>query len=182
MTGRARLRRRITMNGRLFLLASALVWASCGAPLREIPAFLDPSNPTAPESAAPTLATMADDSASPSSAQPDVQSESGAQRQPPSHAHSGHGMHDQAPNPYKSPSPEKPPSAEGADAKEGWTCPMHPQVVQPAPGQCSTCGMKLVPQQAPPKNSQPDPDRSSPTPSGERHVHPQPSGPQGGTP
>ncbi len=84
------------MNGRLFLLASALVLASCGAPLREIPAFLDPSNPAAPESAAPTLATMAGDSASPSSAQPDVQSEPGA-RQSIGHTHSGHGMRSKPP-------------------------------------------------------------------------------------
>ena len=182
MMGRAQLRRRNTMNGRLFLLASALVLASCGAPLREIPAFLDPSNPTAPESVAPSLAAMAGDSASPSSAQSDVQGGSGAQQEPPGHAHSGHGMHDQAPNPYKPPSPEKPPSAEGTDTKEGWTCPMHPQVTQQAPGPCPKCGMKLVPQQAPAKNSQPNPDRSSPTPGGEHHTHPQPSGTQGGTP
>ena len=171
------------MNSRLFLLASALVLASCGAPLREIPAYLDPSNPTAPESAAPTLATMAGDSASPPSAQPDVQSESGVQQASPGHAHSGHGTHGQSPEPSKPPSQEQPPpSAKGGDTKEGWTCPMHPQVTQQAPGPCPKCGMKLVPQQAPPKNSQPDPDRSPPTPGGEHHIHPQPSGTQGGTP
>jgi hypothetical protein len=25
-----------------------------------------------------------------------------------------------------------------------WTCPMHPEIVRPGPGQCPTCGMNLV--------------------------------------
>jgi len=38
--------------------------------------------------------------------------------------------------------------AEGAtaqgEAKERWTCPMHPSIVQDHPGDCPICGMKLV--------------------------------------
>ena len=79
------------MNGRLFLLASALVLASCAAPLREVPAQLDPSNPTAPESEAPAPTTMAGDGAAPSSAPPDMQSDSGASQGSPGHSHPGHG-------------------------------------------------------------------------------------------
>lgn len=169
------------MNGRRFLLASALVLASCGAPLREIPAFLDPSNPAAPESAAPSLPGAAGDNAS-TSPSTEEQSEPRTQQQPPGHAHSGHGMHGQPPGASQPPSPEKPSPAAGSDASARWTCPMHPQAVQPAPGQCPTCGMKLVPQPAPPKDAQPVGDRVPAPPRSEHHLHPQPSGPQGGTP
>ncbi len=31
------------------------------------------------------------------------------------------------------------------DQEQLWTCPMHPQVIQPEPGQCPICGMDLVP-------------------------------------
>ena len=36
-------------------------------------------------------------------------------------------------------------SAASAEDGEKWTCPMHPEVVQPEPGKCPKCGMKLVP-------------------------------------
>lgn len=39
-----------------------------------------------------------------------------------------------------------------------YVCPMHPEVVSSTPGTCSKCGMKLVPQPVPPKQS------PSPTP------------------
>jgi membrane fusion protein, copper/silver efflux system len=32
----------------------------------------------------------------------------------------------------------------GAQAKQQWQCPMHPQIVQDHPGDCPICGMKLV--------------------------------------
>jgi len=36
-----------------------------------------------------------------------------------------------------------------------YTCPMHPEVQQPGPGECPKCGMKLVPSTKPdPKSSQ----------------------------
>jgi Cu(I)/Ag(I) efflux system membrane fusion protein/cobalt-zinc-cadmium efflux system membrane fusion protein len=34
---------------------------------------------------------------------------------------------------------------EVGDHEHLWTCPMHPQVIQPEPGQCPICGMDLVP-------------------------------------
>ena len=143
------------MNGRLLLVVSALALAACGAPLREIPAFLDPSNPAAPESAAQSLPGAAGDDASAAS----------ANRQPS--------------DPSQPPSPEPPPpAAEGSDTKSSWTCPMHPQVAQPTPGHCPTCGMKLVPGQARATDAQPTPARS-PAPGGGEplmHVHPQPGG------
>lgn len=30
-----------------------------------------------------------------------------------------------------------------------WTCPMHPEVVRDAPGECPECGMSLVPERVP---------------------------------
>ena len=169
------------MNGRRFLLASALVLASCGAPLREIPVFLDPSNPAAPESAAPSLPGTAGDHASTSPAA-EEQSEPGAPRQPRGHAHVSHGRPGQPPGASEPPSPENPSPAAGGNASASWTCPMHPQVVQPAPGQCPSCGMKLVPQPAPPKDAQPVHDHVPAPPGSGHHLQPQPSGPQGGTP
>ncbi len=40
--------------------------------------------------------------------------------------------------------PEPPPPTPAAGAVE-YTCPMHPEVVRPAPGQCPICGMALEP-------------------------------------
>ena len=34
-----------------------------------------------------------------------------------------------------------------------YVCPMHPEVISSTPGTCSKCGMKLVPQPVPPKQS-----------------------------
>ncbi|MGQ0534487.1 MAG: YHS domain-containing protein, partial [Methanobacteriota archaeon] len=52
-----------------------------------------------------------------------------------------------SPSPFASrspsPSPSPSPSAEG-----GWTCPMHPDVVRPGPGDCPYCGMALEPRTA----------------------------------
>jgi hypothetical protein len=39
-----------------------------------------------------------------------------------------------------------------------YTCPMHPEVQQPGPGECPKCGMKLVPSTKPaPKGAQSTP-------------------------
>lgn len=37
---------------------------------------------------------------------------------------------------------------EVADANQMWTCSMHPQIMQPEPGDCPICGMDLIPAEA----------------------------------
>lgn len=37
------------------------------------------------------------------------------------------------------------PANGSTDAEPAWTCSMHPQVIQPKPGKCPICGMKLKP-------------------------------------
>ncbi|MCB0465324.1 MAG: efflux RND transporter periplasmic adaptor subunit [Aequorivita sp.] len=40
---------------------------------------------------------------------------------------------------------EKTHAHEGETATEMWTCSMHPQILQPEPGDCPICGMELIP-------------------------------------
>ena len=35
-----------------------------------------------------------------------------------------------------------------AESKQLWTCSMHPQIMQPEPGDCPICGMDLIPAEA----------------------------------
>jgi Cu(I)/Ag(I) efflux system membrane fusion protein len=49
-----------------------------------------------------------------------------------------------------------------AEAKERWTCPMHPSIVQDHPGDCPICGMKLVKVAAGPAPASPSAPRPSP--------------------
>lgn len=47
--------------------------------------------------------------------------------------------------------PAAAPAAPPAPAKAGgYTCPMHPELVEPGPGRCPKCGMDLVPREAKP--------------------------------
>lgn len=60
----------------------------------------------------------------------------------PAHQHGHHGETGTTPVPAR--------RDEGAtDAAPVWTCPMHPEIRKPEPGNCPICGMKLQP--APPK-------------------------------
>ncbi len=45
--------------------------------------------------------------------------------------------------------------------KQIWTCSMHPQIRQDAPGKCPICGMDLIPLKQDGQNHQPDPDAIS---------------------
>ena len=56
----------------------------------------------------------------------------------PSHSPHDHNHHD---HPHADSVPPAPPQAAGAQ----WTCPMHPEIVRDAPGDCPICGMALVP-------------------------------------
>ena len=42
-------------------------------------------------------------------------------------------------------SPDPRPAAQGESQNAMYTCPMHPEIKQPEPGDCSICGMDLVP-------------------------------------
>jgi hypothetical protein len=105
-------------------LAGPLALAACSpgpAPVSNSPR--DPSNPNAPEGASPLPAAP-------------LASETPAGD--PAHRHGqGHGT------------PAGAASGGGASGPGGqaavYTCPMHPEVNSPAPGQCPTCGMNLVP-------------------------------------
>lgn len=42
-------------------------------------------------------------------------------------------------------SPEPIDATSAPEQAESYTCPMHPEVVEPKPGRCPKCKMKLVP-------------------------------------
>ncbi|MBI5191274.1 MAG: efflux RND transporter periplasmic adaptor subunit [Nitrospirae bacterium] len=45
----------------------------------------------------------------------------------------------------------------GVRYKEIWTCPMHPQIIRPSPGDCPICGMSLVKKDVPLEGQAPAP-------------------------
>jgi len=57
------------------------------------------------------------------------------------------------------------PAADADAAKTLYTCGMHPQVVQPGPGNCPICGMKLTA-----IRKQPGAANAAAAPSGERKI------------
>src|SRR3990172_7272274 len=62
----------------------------------------------------------------------------------PAHAAHGHAAgHAQGP-----PARHEPPPAVTAGTKIEWTCPMHPEIIRDAPGNCPICGMALEPRTA----------------------------------
>lgn len=146
------------MSVRMLMLGGALALLACGAPIKALPASLDPSNPDGPEGAPPPAAVSvsAPTAPAPTNAEPD-----GAEPATPApahhHEHDAHDMHDmhgghQTPQPAN-PTEEKPAGAQTrTGSASSYACPMHPEVVQSSPGRCSKCGMKLAPQSPPANN------------------------------
>ena len=66
------------------------------------------------------------------------------------HARHGH-VHDKPghdASPHQMPAAGAPPPAVTAGTRVEWTCPMHPEIVRDAPGNCPICGMALEPRTA----------------------------------
>src|SRR5688572_29614407 len=101
-------------------LLGGLVMVACATEKKQLPAALDPSNPEAPESAAPEV-RLAQDPAIALSSHPPPADDRAAQQ---------HGAAATVPAP--------------SDAGVAlYTCPMHPEVMQSTPGRCPKCGMNL---------------------------------------
>ena len=106
----------------LLLSLAVTLEAGCATEPPPRPAQLDPSNPSAPESAPLTAGQLAEPS-------------SPANPPPPAPA-----------APAKA---EASPDGGGAAKPSGvlYTCPMHPEVISDKPGRCPKCGMNLVPKE-----------------------------------
>ncbi len=63
---------------------------------------------------------------------------------PPSEPPLGHTGHEGYGMPAPSPATEAPPAPDKPAAAQVYTCPMHPEVTSPTPGECPKCGMDLV--------------------------------------
>src|SRR5215471_11181275 len=61
------------------------------------------------------------------------------------HQHHGHGQHAHHAHDHAPAGTREPPPAATAASKVEWTCPMHPEIVRDAPGNCPICGMALEP-------------------------------------
>jgi len=71
------------------------------------------------------------------------QSDDASRGAPAAHDHHhGHAAHGHAPARHE------PPPAVTAGTKVEWTCPMHPEIIRDAPGNCPICGMALEPRTA----------------------------------
>lgn len=119
------------------VLCAAILSACAAAPLPGRRPALDPSNPEAPASKPLPVSTAF--TPEPALAEEPEKGDD-HESHPPGAMHDGeHG-------------------AAEPDAAE-YTCPMHPEVSQPGPGQCPKCGMALVPREK----------KAKPEPSGEAH-------------
>lgn len=143
------------MSTRMLMLGGMLALLACAAPIRELPASLDPSNPDGPEGAAPPVNVSTDAPSAPASS-----NSKGPKPSAPApahhHGHGSHDMHDGHQTPLPTRSTEEKPAAgaqTGTQSAPSYTCPMHSEVVQSSPGRCPNCGMKLVPQQPPPAST-----------------------------
>jgi hypothetical protein len=145
---------------RSYVAAASLAFYASGCASSQIPS--DPQHPASPDAPQAPLPPVGETLAEPSEPQtteatsPDAHShESGgaAEATPAatpdgSHDASHAGHSGSVPTPTTAPHTGHgaPASATQADKEAArWTCPMHPEVMQPEPGKCPKCGMKLVP-------------------------------------
>ncbi|MHB1155846.1 MAG: heavy metal-binding domain-containing protein [Phycisphaerales bacterium] len=121
------------MRGSVLGLTIGLLLGGCAGPGVMPPVTDDhPASVDAVESPyAPPVSVLFEDDA-------DVPPGPEAQPASPDTGHKGHGM---------SPQPANPPTAQPRQAEATYTCPMHPEVIENAPGKCPKCGMKLVKKQ-----------------------------------
>ena len=136
---------------RRLMLAGALALLYCGAPIRALPPSLDPANPDGPEGTTRPESEPGNLPSGPTP--PNSAPQEGGVTTPtpaPHHGHASHEIPSRQPTPQPAGAPEEQPAARaqtGAQNAPTYACPMHPEVVQPAPGQCPKCGMKLKQQE-----------------------------------
>jgi hypothetical protein len=136
--------------------AAAVLFVGCASQPPARPTAIDPSNPAAQESPAPVLTPLVGPGAAASSPPP-------ASTPPAAADHGGHehGASGAPAAPDATVPAEPAPGASGMEhghdhakkkprSKDAmiYTCPMHPEVTSPKPGQCPKCEMKLVPKPA----------------------------------
>lgn len=111
-----------------FICTVVALVAGCFSEPPRRPAAVDPSNPSAPESA--VSSPLASGASSVEGSEPATTEQAAA----PAPAGSGAAPGSAQPAPSTKP---------GAGIM--YTCPMHPDVTQSGPGRCPKCGMELVP-------------------------------------
>ena len=119
-----RVRRQI-VSAKIVALAIAALLPGCAGPQLAPESASSPASVQAPESPSQVAHVSLDDETTTSIA---------AQLKKPGGSHPAHSGHS---------SPASPPKTEPQNSK--YTCPMHPEIKQAEPGDCSICGMSLVP-------------------------------------